>query len=77
MTENDLRIAFEVYGNVIYVKINRPGDNSAAFAIIGMALKRDAKAAIYGLNGRQFKGMTIDVREVGVLVHVAGAPKSG
>jgi RNA recognition motif-containing protein len=65
MTEDDLRVAFEAYGQVASVKIinDRETGRPRGFAFVEMANDTEAKAAIEGLNGKDYQGRTITVNE--------------
>jgi RNA recognition motif-containing protein len=61
----DLKEAFEAYGEVDDVKIimDRYTGESRGFAFVRMSVKSEALAAIDGLNGSELKGRTIVVNE--------------
>jgi RNA recognition motif-containing protein len=65
ITSDDLRKAFEAYGQVGDVKIitDRYTGESRGFAFVQMPIKAEAIAAIDGLNGSELKGRTIVVNE--------------
>lgn len=62
---DDLREAFEAYGEVEDVKVimDRYTGESRGFAFVRMPTKAEAVAAIDGLNGSELKGRTIVVNE--------------
>ena len=64
-TEDDLRQAFESFGQVSSVKIlrNRASGESVGFGFVGMAESEEGQAAISGLNGKDLAGSTIKVEE--------------
>jgi RNA recognition motif-containing protein len=64
-TSDDVRQAFEAYGQVDDVKIitDRYSGESRGFAFVEMPIKAEAVAAIDGLNGSELKGHTILVNE--------------
>lgn len=64
-TENDLRQLFEPYGAVekIQVVTDRETGRSRGFGFVEMPDSRAAKAAIEGLQGKQFAGRTLTVNE--------------
>lgn len=64
-TSDDVRQAFEAYGQVDDVKIitDRYTGESRGFAFVQMPIKDEALAAIDGLNGSELKGRTIVVNE--------------
>ena len=65
ITSDDLKQAFEAYGQVDEVKIitDRYTGESRGFAFVQMPTKEEAIAAIDGLNGSELKGRTIVVNE--------------
>ncbi len=64
-TEDDLRQAFEAFGQVSSVKIlkNRASGESVGFGFVGMAESQEGQAAISGLNGKNLAGSAIKVEE--------------
>jgi RNA recognition motif-containing protein len=64
-TENDLRQAFEGYGQVEDVKIikDKYSGEPRGFAFVEMPTKAEALSAIEGLNGKELKGNTLVVNE--------------
>jgi RNA recognition motif-containing protein len=65
VTEEDLRKAFEEYGQVSSVKIitDRYTGVSRGFAFVEMPSKSDADSAINGLNGTDLMGQPLTVNE--------------
>ncbi|MEE8442380.1 MAG: RNA-binding protein [Dehalococcoidia bacterium] len=65
MREQELREAFEAYGQVQEVSIvqDRETGRSKGFAFVEMAAGAEAQAAIGALNGKEFAGRTITVNE--------------
>ena len=65
VTENDLRQAFEAFGQVTSVNIikDRYSGESRGFGFVEMATKAEAQAAISGLNGKLLKERTLSVSE--------------
>ena len=65
LTEEDLRQAFETFGQVTSAKIitDRYSGVSRGFAFVEMAARAEAQAAITGLNGKELKGRTLTVNE--------------
>jgi RNA recognition motif-containing protein len=64
-TEEDLRHAFEAFGQVGSVKIIKDqytGD-SRGFGFVEMPNGPEAKSAISGLDGKDLKGRTLKVNE--------------
>jgi len=64
-TEDELRAAFEEYGEVVSVKIitDRASGRSKGFGFVEMSTEEEATAAINGLNGTELGGHTIKVDE--------------
>jgi len=64
-TEEELREAFEAFGQVSSVNIikDRYTGESREFGFVEMPVKAEAEAAISGLNGTELKGRTITVNE--------------
>ena len=64
-TEDDLRQAFEAFGEVSSVNIIRDkfSGESRGFGFVEMPTKSEADAAIAGLNGQDVKGQTVSVNE--------------
>ena len=63
--DDDLRQAFEAYGQVESVKIikDKYTGESRGFAFIEMPTNKEALSAIEGLNGKELKGTSIAVNE--------------
>jgi len=64
-TEDDLRRAFEAFGQVTSVKIitDRYSGDSRGFGFVEMPNQQEAKSAISGLDGKDLKGRTLKVNE--------------
>jgi RNA recognition motif-containing protein len=64
-TEDELRKAFEAYGQVDRVSIltDRDTGRSRGFGFVEMTNSEEGEKAIAGLNGSQFGGRTINVNE--------------
>jgi len=64
-TEDDLRQAFEAFGEVSSVNIikDRFTGESRGFGFVEMSTKSEAEAAITGLNGQDIKGRAVNVNE--------------
>ncbi len=64
-TEDQLRQAFEGYGEVSTVKIitDRDSGQPRGFAFVEMSGKNEAIAAISGLNGQELNGRELNVNE--------------
>ena len=65
MSEQELREAFEAYGQVEEVAIVRDRDTgrSRGFAFVEMPTSAEAQAAITALNGKEFEGRAMTVNE--------------
>ncbi|MCD6391752.1 MAG: RNA-binding protein [Dehalococcoidia bacterium] len=64
-TEDELRQAFETFGEVSSVSIikDRYSGESRGFGFVEMATKSEAEAAISGLNGTSLGERTLSVNE--------------
>ena len=64
-TEDDVRQAFEAFGQVTSVKIikDKYTGDSKGFAFVEMPNSREAQSAISGLDGKDLKGNTLKVNE--------------
>lgn len=64
-TEDQLRQAFEGFGEVSTVKIitDRDSGEPRGFAFVEMSGKGEAIAAISGLNGQELNGRALNVNE--------------
>jgi len=65
VTEDELRQAFEAFGQVTTVNIikDRYSGESRGFGFVEMATKSEAQAAITGLNGTSLGERTLSVSE--------------
>ena len=65
VTEDDLREVFAPFGEVTKVSIitDRDSGQSKGFGFVEMSSSDAAKAAITGLNGKEFKGRAMTVNE--------------
>ena len=65
VTEDDLRGAFEAFGQVASAKIitDKFSGESRGFGFVEMPSKAEAQEAINGLNGKDLKGQTLNVNE--------------
>jgi RNA recognition motif-containing protein len=65
VTEEDLKQAFEPFGEVESVKIIKDmyTGRSKGFGFVEMPGKSEAQSAIEGLNGKELKGRTVKVNE--------------
>jgi len=65
LTEEEINEAFAAYGQLTSVKIIKDkytGENRG-FGFVEMPEKAEAEAAMAGLNGKEFKGKTLNVNE--------------
>jgi len=64
-TDEDLRKAFEAFGEVTSVKIitDRFTGDPRGFAFVEMAKNSEAQSAISGLDGKDLKGRALKVNE--------------
>jgi len=65
VTEEDLREAFEAFGQVATVTIikDKFSGESRGFGFVEMPTKDEAQSAITGLNDKELKGRTLNVNE--------------
>jgi RNA recognition motif-containing protein len=65
VTEDDLRQAFESFGEVNSINIikDKFSGESRGFGFVEMPTKSEAEAAMSGLNGQEIKGRAINVNE--------------
>ena len=65
VTEEDLRLAFEPFGQVETATIiqDKHSGQSRGFGFVEMASKAEGQSAIDGLNGTELKGRTLKVNE--------------
>ncbi len=65
VTEEDLRLALEEFGQVESATIikDRYSGQSKGFGFVEMPSKDEAQSAIYGLNDTELKGRTLNVYE--------------
>jgi RNA recognition motif-containing protein len=65
VSEDELRKAFEAFGQVTSVNVikDRYSGESRGFGFVEMATKTEAQAAINGLNGTSLKERTLSVSE--------------
>ncbi len=63
--EDDLRQAFEAFGQVISIKIlrDRVTGESNGFGFVGMPISDEGQTAISELNGKDWKGHIIKIEE--------------
>jgi RNA recognition motif-containing protein len=65
VTEEDLRKAFEAFGQVSSANVIRDqySNQSKGFGFVEMPDESEAKAAISGLNGKELNGRNMNVNE--------------
>ncbi|MFQ5964240.1 MAG: RNA recognition motif domain-containing protein [Candidatus Scalinduaceae bacterium] len=65
VTEDDLREAFEAFGQVTSATIikDKFTGEPRGFGFVEMQAKAEAQAAIDGMNGKDLKGRTLNVNE--------------
>ena len=65
VTEEDLKAAFEAFGQVETVNIikDKYSGQSKGFGFVEMSAKAEAESAIDGLNDTELKGRTLKVNE--------------
>ncbi len=65
VTEEDLRQAFEAFGQVTSANIikDKYSGQSRGFGFVEMSTKAEAQSAITSLNGKELKGRTLNVNE--------------
>jgi len=65
VTEEDLRQAFEAFGEVASVTVikDKYSGESRGFGFVEMSAKAEGQAAIDGLKGQELKGRTLNVDE--------------
>jgi RNA recognition motif-containing protein len=65
VTEDDLKEAFEAFGQLESVKVikDRYSGESRGFAFVEMPSKDEAKSAIDALNSTDLKGQSLNVNE--------------
>ncbi len=65
VTEEDLREAFQAFGQVDEVTVvkDKFNDTPKGFAFVEMPVQAEAQKAIDGLKGKDLKGRSLDVNE--------------
>ena len=65
VTEEDLRQAFEAFGQVTSINIikDKYSGESRGFGFVEMPTKAEAQSAITGLNEKELKGRTLKINE--------------
>lgn len=76
-TENDLRAAFEKFGQVtdVHVANDRETGRPRGFGFITFATAEESKAAIEGMNGTDLDGRALTVNEARPKEEMGGARK--
>jgi len=79
LTAEDLRQAFEAYGEVSSVNIitDKYSGQSRGFGFVEMPDKGDAETAIENLNGKDLSGREITVNEARPRTDRGGGPRGG
>jgi RNA recognition motif-containing protein len=76
VTEDELRSAFGVFGQVISVSVLSDAyigsQQPRAYAYVEMALKSQGEAAVHGLDGKMLGNRTVSVVEALPLSHIKG-----
>ena len=64
-SEEDLKLAFEAFGKIESVSIvkDKYSGESRGFGFVEMPSTAEAQSAIDGLNGKDFKGQSLNVNE--------------
>jgi len=77
--EENLRQAFEAYGEVSKVNIitDRDSGRSRGFGFVEMPSKGEADAAMTGLNGQDLDGQTLNVNEARPRTENGGGNRGG
>ncbi len=77
--EENLRQAFEAYGEVSKVNIitDRDSGRSRGFGFVEMPSKGEADAAMTGLNGQELNGQTLNVNEARPRTENSGGNRGG
>jgi len=78
-TEDELRQAFEEYGEVSTVNVisDKYTGKPRGFAFVEMSGKDEASAAIEGLNGRELNGREMNVNEAKPRTNSGGGNRGG
>ena len=65
VTEDDLKKAFEAFGQVTSASIikDKFSGESRGFGFVEMPAKAEAQSAISGLNGKELKGQVLNINE--------------
>ncbi len=73
VSDNELRKLFEAFGFVSFVEIikDKFTGESRGFGFVVMPIEREAKTAVKRLNGKEFRGLDIQVNEA--RTHIQGS----
>jgi cold-inducible RNA-binding protein len=79
VTEEDLKKAFEAFGQVATVNVIRDqfSNQSKGFGFVEMPESAEAQAAISGLNGKELSGRNLNVNEARPKTDKRGSGGSG
>jgi cold-inducible RNA-binding protein len=79
VAEEDLRQAFESFGQVSTVNIikDKFSGEPRGFGFVEMNSKEEAMAAITGLNGKELNGKTLNVNEARARTEGGGGSRGG
>ncbi len=79
VTEEDLKEAFEAFGEVETVKVIKDNytGRSKGFGFVEMPAKDEAESAINDLNGKELKGRTLKVNEARPRTESRGGGRGG
>ncbi len=78
-TEEDLRLAFEPFGQVESATIikDKYSSQSKGFGFVEMPSKAEGQSAINDLNGKELKGRTLNVNEARPRTESRGGGRGG
>ncbi len=79
VTEEDLRLALEQFGQVESVAIikDKYSGQSKGFGFVEMASEAEGQSVIEGLNGKEMKGRTLNVNEARPRTESSGRGRQG
>ncbi|MBI4772934.1 MAG: RNA-binding protein [Deltaproteobacteria bacterium] len=79
VTEEDLRLAFEEFGQVESVNIikDKYTGQSKGFGFVEMPSSDEARSAIEGMNGKEVKGRSVNVNEARPRAEGGGGGRGG
>ena len=77
VTEDDLKEAFEVFGQIASVNVIKDKFSSEprGYGFVEMPSKDEAQSAIDGLNGKDLKGQSLNVNEARLRTESRGGNK--